>query len=47
MGRAKIQRLGQIDKVIHEPARLMIVALLLLPETRGRSLDSLEEQPAR
>jgi DNA-binding transcriptional ArsR family regulator len=28
MGRAKIQRLGQIDKVIHEPARLMIVALL-------------------
>jgi DNA-binding transcriptional ArsR family regulator len=28
MGRAKIQRLAQIDKVIHEPARLMIVALL-------------------
>jgi DNA-binding transcriptional ArsR family regulator len=28
MGRAKIQRLAQIDRVIHEPARLMIVALL-------------------
>lgn len=28
MGSAKIQRLGQIDKVIHEPARLMIIALL-------------------
>ena len=28
MGSAKIQRLAQIDKVIHEPARLMIVALL-------------------
>ena len=28
MGSAKIQRLGQIDRVIHEPARLMIVALL-------------------
>jgi DNA-binding transcriptional ArsR family regulator len=28
MGGAKIQRLAQIDKVIHEPARLMIVALL-------------------
>ena len=28
MGTAKIQRLAQIDKVIHEPARLMIVALL-------------------
>jgi DNA-binding transcriptional ArsR family regulator len=25
---AKIQRLAQIDRVIHEPARLMIVALL-------------------
>ena len=25
---AKIQRLAEIDKVIHEPARLMIVALL-------------------
>jgi DNA-binding transcriptional ArsR family regulator len=25
---AKIQRLGNIDRVIHEPARLMIVALL-------------------
>jgi hypothetical protein len=25
---------------------LMIVALLLLPETRGRSLESLEHQPA-
>jgi DNA-binding transcriptional ArsR family regulator len=28
MVNAKIQRLAQIDKVIHEPARLMIVALL-------------------
>jgi DNA-binding transcriptional ArsR family regulator len=28
MGTMKIQRLAQIDKVIHEPARLMIVALL-------------------
>jgi DNA-binding transcriptional ArsR family regulator len=28
VGSAKIQRLAQIDKVIHEPARLMIVALL-------------------
>jgi DNA-binding transcriptional ArsR family regulator len=28
MSSAKIQRLGQIDRVIHEPARLMIVALL-------------------
>ena len=28
MGRAKIQRLAQIDRVIHEPARLMVVALL-------------------
>src|SRR5271165_1095090 len=28
MGNAKIQRLAQIDRVIHEPARLMIVALL-------------------
>ena len=28
MGSAKVQRLAQIDKVIHEPARLMIVALL-------------------
>lgn len=28
MGSAKIQRLAQIDRVIHEPARLMIVALL-------------------
>jgi DNA-binding transcriptional ArsR family regulator len=28
MGNAKIQQLAQIDKVIHEPARLMIVALL-------------------
>ena len=25
---AKIQQLGEIDRVIHEPARLMIVALL-------------------
>jgi DNA-binding transcriptional ArsR family regulator len=25
---AKIQRLAQIDRVIHEPARLMIVAML-------------------
>ena len=25
---AKIQRLAQIDRVIHEPARLMIVAIL-------------------
>lgn len=25
---AKIQRLAEIDRVIHEPARLMIVALL-------------------
>jgi len=28
MGSPKIQRLAQIDRVIHEPARLMIVALL-------------------
>jgi DNA-binding transcriptional ArsR family regulator len=28
LGSAKIQRLAQIDRVIHEPARLMIVALL-------------------
>ena len=28
MGSAKIQRLAQIDRVIHEPARLMVVALL-------------------
>lgn len=28
MGNSKIQQLAQIDKVIHEPARLMIVALL-------------------
>lgn len=28
MGKSKIQRLAQIDRVIHEPARLMIVALL-------------------
>ena len=28
MGSAKIQRLAQIDRVIHEPARLMIVAIL-------------------
>lgn len=28
MSSAKIQRLAQIDRVIHEPARLMIVALL-------------------
>ncbi len=28
MGSAKIRRLAQIDRVIHEPARLMIVALL-------------------
>jgi len=28
MSSAKIQRLGQVDCVIHEPARLMIVALL-------------------
>ncbi len=25
---AKIQRLGELDRVIHEPARLMVVALL-------------------
>ncbi|MGP8175242.1 MAG: hypothetical protein ACLP7O_11945 [Terracidiphilus sp.] len=25
---AKIQRLADIDRIIHEPARLMIVALL-------------------
>jgi len=25
---AKIQRLAQIDRIIHEPARLMVVALL-------------------
>lgn len=25
---AKIQRLGEVDRVIHEPGRLMIVALL-------------------
>ena len=25
---AKIQRLGEVDRVIHEPARLMVVALL-------------------
>jgi len=25
---AKIQRLGGVDRVIHEPARLMVVALL-------------------
>lgn len=25
---AKIQRLGEIDRIIHEPGRLMIVALL-------------------
>ena len=28
MRSAKIQRLAQIDRLIHEPARLMIVALL-------------------
>lgn len=28
MASSKIQRLAQIDRVIHEPARLMIVALL-------------------
>lgn len=28
MGSPKIQRLAQIDRVIHEPARLMIVSLL-------------------
>ncbi len=28
MSSAKIQRLAEIDRVIHEPARLMIVALL-------------------
>ena len=28
MSSAKIQRIGQVDRVIHEPARLMIVALL-------------------
>jgi DNA-binding transcriptional ArsR family regulator len=32
MGSAKIQRLAQIDRVIHEPARLMIVALLAAVE---------------
>ena len=25
---AKIQRLGEVDRIIHEPARLMVVALL-------------------
>lgn len=25
---AKIQRLGDVDRIIHEPARLMVVALL-------------------
>ena len=25
---AEIQRLGEVDRVIHEPARLMVVALL-------------------
>ncbi len=25
---AKIQKLGEVDRVIHEPARLMVVALL-------------------
>jgi len=29
---AKIQRLGEIDRVIHEPGRLMIVALLAAVE---------------
>jgi DNA-binding transcriptional ArsR family regulator len=29
---AKIQRLGEIDRIIHEPARLMIVALLAAVE---------------
>jgi DNA-binding transcriptional ArsR family regulator len=29
---AKIQRLAEIDRVIHEPARLMIVALLAAVE---------------
>jgi len=32
MGSPKIQRLAQIDRVIHEPARLMIVALLTAVE---------------
>ena len=32
MGSPKIQRLAQIDRVIHEPARLMIVALLAAVE---------------
>jgi DNA-binding transcriptional ArsR family regulator len=30
MSSAKIQLLAQIDRVIHEPARLMIVALLAM-----------------
>jgi len=29
---AKIQRLAEIDRIIHEPARLMIVALLAAVE---------------
>jgi DNA-binding transcriptional ArsR family regulator len=29
---AKIQRLAEIDRVIHEPARLMVVALLAAVE---------------
>ncbi len=28
MGSSKIQQLAEIDRVIHEPARLMIIALL-------------------
>jgi DNA-binding transcriptional ArsR family regulator len=29
---AKIQRLGEVDRLIHEPARLMVVALLAAVE---------------
>jgi DNA-binding transcriptional ArsR family regulator len=28
----KIQRLGEVDRIIHEPARLMVVALLAAVE---------------
>lgn len=29
---AKIQQLGEVDRIIHEPARLMVVALLATVE---------------
>ena len=29
---AKIQQLGEVDRIIHEPARLMVVALLAAVE---------------